>query len=341
MDRRRFIRTTFAAGAALASRSAFADPPKSPFGICVYSFGGLRKFPDTLALIDHAHSLGAAGVQASLTSQEQAFAERVKARTGELGLYFEAIVSLPKGRTSIEDFERQVEAAKNAGASIVRSACLGTRRYETFKDLASWQQFKTESDQALKTAVPVLEKHKMTLALENHKDWTVSEMLDLMNRHTSPYLGICMDFGNNLALLDSPGDILELIPRAVSTHVKDMSVQPYADGFLLAEVPLGEGLLEISKMVKALKAAHPNIRFNLEMITRDPLKVPCLTDGYWATFPDRGGIYLARALALVKKESARLQPLREISKQSPQVLEDLADENLKICLNYARERFST
>ena len=45
------------------------------------------------------------------------------------------------------------------------------------------------------------------------------------------------------------------------------------------------------------------------MITRDPLKVPCLTDKYWITFPDRNGLFLARTLSMVNKESARLQPL--------------------------------
>ena len=36
------------------------------------------------------------------------------------------------------------------------------------------------------------------------------------------------------------------------------------------------------------------------MITRDPLKVPCLTDRYWATFADLPGRHLARTLSLVR-----------------------------------------
>jgi hypothetical protein len=39
------------------------------------------------------------------------------------------------------------------------------------------------------------------------------------------------------------------------------------------------------------------VHFSLEMITRDPLDVPCLTDTYWATFDGVNGVALARTLA--------------------------------------------
>jgi hypothetical protein len=56
-----------------------------------------------------------------------------------------------------------------------------------------------------------------------------------------------------------------------------MAVQEYEDGFLLSEVPLGEGFLDLRKIIATLRRAKPGLPLNLEMITRDPLKVPCLT----------------------------------------------------------------
>ena len=91
-----------------------------------------------------------------------------------------------------------------------------------------------------------------------------------------------------------------LAPRAFTTHFKDMGLEEYREGFLLAEVPLGTGVLDLPRVVRILRAARPEIRFNLEMITRDPLKVPCLTERYWATFPDLPGRHLARTLSLVR-----------------------------------------
>ena len=72
-----------------------------------------------------------------------------------------------------------------------------------------------------------------------------------------------------------------------------MGLEEYRDGFLLSEVPLGTGILDLARVVQIVRKAQPEIRLNIEMITRDPLKVPCLTERYWATFPDLPGRHLA------------------------------------------------
>ena len=90
-----------------------------------------------------------------------------------------------------------------------------------------------------------------------------------------------------------------------------------SDGFLLAEVPLGDGVPRPAAGSSRRSAqARPEIRLNLEMITRDPLKVPCLTEKYWATFADLPGRHLARTLALVRAHAAK-HPLPRISGLSP------------------------
>src|SRR4029079_12572657 len=77
-----------------------------------------------------------------------------------------------------------------------------------------------------------------------------------------------------------------LLPYTGACHIKDMAVQPYEEGFLLSEVPLGEGFLDIKGMAAILQRKNPNIPLDLEMITRDPLKIPIYTQKYWATFDD-------------------------------------------------------
>ena len=68
-----------------------------------------------------------------------------------------------------------------------------------------------------------------------------------------------------------------LAPWAFTTHLKDMAVQEYEQGFLLAEVPLGKGSSTSAGSSGPFAKRGPAIRLNLEMITRDPLQVPCLT----------------------------------------------------------------
>ena len=73
------------------------------------------------------------------------------------------------------------------------------------------------------------------------------------------------------------------------------------------------------------------------MITRDPLKVPCLGSGYWATFPDLPGKVVARALSFVR-EHPRAQPLPRISQLAREEQLRVEDENVRKCLEFARNR---
>jgi hypothetical protein len=72
------------------------------------------------------------------------------------------------------------------------------------------------------------------------------------------------------------------------------------------------------------------------MITRDPLKVPCLTDKYWATFPGRHGLTLARTLRFVNSHKS-VKPLPRISHLTREEQLKVEDQNVIACLKYARE----
>src|SRR5207247_5778352 len=110
----------------------------------------------------------------------------------------------------------------------------------------------------------------------------------LLKEYNSEYLGACIDAGNNIALLDDPMDLVERLSRyAVTTHIKDMATEEYAEGFLLSEVPMGQGMLELKRICQTIARARPTAQFTLEMITRNPLKIPRLSDRCWATLPDR------------------------------------------------------
>src|SRR5262249_18121465 len=153
-----------------------------------------------------------------------------------------------------------------------------------------------------------------------------------------PLLGVCLDTGNNIALCDDPMALIEtLAPWAFSTHIKDMGVEADNDGFLLSEMPFGEGFLDLQRVLSVIRTARPQTRFTLEMITRDPLKIPCLTEKYWVTFPERNARYLARTLRLVHEQSFR-QALPRISQLPRAAQLTLEEDNVRACLHYARLR---
>jgi sugar phosphate isomerase/epimerase len=221
----------------------------------------------------------------------------------------------------------------------LRAACLGTRRYETFKSLEQWQQHVKDSIESIELALPLLDKYKIPLGLENHKDWTADELAALMQKYATRYFGVCLDLGNNISLLDDPMTAIErLAPYAVNAHVKDMCVETDDEGFRLAEVPLGDGFLDLMRAISLVQQARPDARFSLEMITRDPLLIPCLHDTYWATFPHRDALRLARTLRFVQ-ENKSLKALPRVSHLNYEEQRRIEDENVRACLNCAQENW--
>jgi 3-oxoisoapionate decarboxylase len=342
LTRRTFLHTAAASLAVLGLPSFLrADDSKPRLGIASTSFGlpatgnaagGRPQARDTYEFLEKCHGLGAAGIQAQLNGD----LVKLRARAEQLGLWIEGMVSLPRNG-DMSAFERALGDAKTAGATVVRGAMLSGRRYESFASLAEWKRWVDQSHEAIRLAMPILEKQKVTLAIENHKDWTLEDLQRLLRTYQSEYLGVCLDFGNNIALLDDPMEVVEtLAPYAKSTHVKDMGVKPYADGFLLSEVPLGTGFLDLPRMLSILQKANSKLAYALEMITRDPLKVPCLTAAYWTVFPERNGRYLARTMKLVQEQASDTLPM--VSQLTPDERARVEEQNVKACIQYIRDK---
>ncbi len=330
MNRRAFLVSVAAASAF----SARGDVRRSRMGIAVTSYLSYARPKDTLEFLEHAHALGAAGIQMPLASRDAAYIHKLRARCEELGMYYEMIAALPDANDSAA-FEATVAAAKEAGALAIRVNCLPGRRYENFTNLADWRKAVAGAQERIDIALKIAEKQQVPLAIENHKDFTADEMVALMKARSSRWLGVCLDTGNNISLLDDPMALVEaLAPYAVCSHIKDMGVAPDPDGFLLSELPLGEGMLDMRQVIATVRRARPDTRLTLEMITRDPLRVPCLTDRYWATFPDRSGVYLARTMRLVRERSLTLPVLSGLSRQAQLDAEEL---NVRKSMDYARD----
>jgi sugar phosphate isomerase/epimerase len=317
-------RREFVAGGAvgLSTLGTAADPPRATcgLGVLLYSFGirarveKARGFADPLAFVEFAHARGAAGVQVPLGTPDAATARTLRDRCGELGVHLEGIVRAPADETDLERFAAEVRGAKACGADVLRTVMLGGRRYETFTTAADFPKFAERAEKSLRLAEPVVRRHGVKLAVENHKDYRTVELVDLMKRVGGEHLGVCLDTGNNIALLDDPlATVRALAPWTLTVHLKDMGVEEARDGFLLAEVPLGTGLLDLKAIVGAVRKANPKARFNLEMMTRDPLSIPCLADKYWATLDRVPGRDLARTLAWVRA-GARKEPLPRVAK---------------------------
>jgi sugar phosphate isomerase/epimerase len=317
-----------AAGAAsligVMSSKALAQPlpPKSPIGIGSASLNayneviGRKGGNDPIAMINYCRSLGAGGLQFTPTGD----LSKVRARFEELGMYFEGNARLPA--TLDEDtaaFEKSLLDTKAAGGTIARTVSRAPqgssgRRYETFKSYAEFKAWQDNAHAIIRKCLPIAERVGIKLALENHKDRQVDDHVAFLKSVSSEYLGSLIDPGNNVSILETPLETTtKLAPYVLATSLKDMGVAPYADGFLLSEVVFGTGATDQAAIFAIMKKANPKINPTEELITRDPLKIPCLTDAYWAGFPKRDEKRLADMLAWVKAKQTKLPYVDQLS----------------------------
>jgi 3-oxoisoapionate decarboxylase len=349
--RRQFLTACAGAVPALACLAA-DEPPKAEtratsLGVVEHSYTnrlaasrageGRGRLADPLEFLEFCHERGAGGIQIVIGARDISYCEALGSKAESYAMSLEGSIRLPSNKTHLAAFSEQLDSAERAGVQVLRTAILSGRRYETFDSAATFASFADHALQSLLLAKDKLQGRFTRLAVENHKDWRAGELVRLLERVDSENIGACVDTGNNIALLEDPMEVVEtLAPWAFTTHLKDMAVEEYDQGFLLSEVPLGEGFLDLKRIVRVLRAARPEIRFNLEMITRDPLKVPYLSPKYWATFPDLPGRDLVRALALIRAKASK-RPLPRVSPLPPDERLKAEDDNVRRCLAYARE----
>jgi len=298
--------------------------------------GGPRSSFD---IIEHCHNIGLYGVQASPPTDPEA----LKAFRQKLDSYQMTLICdprLPQDANGVAAFEAQVKAYKEAGA-IAFHAAMTNRRYEEITSVEMFKQRFEQSQKSIDLARPVLDKYKIPLAIENHKGWRSAEQAAWMKRVGSEYVGVCLDFGNNMSLCEVPEETLNnLLPYIVFAHIKDMAVQEYEDGFLLSEVPFGDGVVDLKMFVDTLRKKNPQMPIYLEMITRDPLKIPVYNDSYWRSFDDTysplPGRDLAKMLNLVRTKASK-KPLPRTTGLSPEAQLKLEDDGNNQCIQYGRK----
>jgi sugar phosphate isomerase/epimerase len=300
-------------------------------------FGGVA---DPLAFLEAAAKFGATGIQTKVSGMDSTSLAKFREATQRLEMSVEGTVALPKDAADVARFEAEVVSSKGAGATILRTVCMNGRRYEVFTSAEQFQQFVDQSWKSLTMAEPIAARHHVRLAVENHKDWRIDEMLGWLKRLSSEFVGVCLDTGNSIALLEDPYAVVDAFaPWTLTTHLKDMAVAESDDGFLLSEIPLGDGFLDMKRIVATLRKARPEIRLNLEMITRDPLRVPCLQPKYWTTLGELPGRELADALSRVRRHKhPRALPTTSALSHAEQLR--LEADNIARCLAFGAQHLN-
>jgi sugar phosphate isomerase/epimerase len=153
----------------------------------------------------------------------------------------------------LEALKRHLPQVRKLGSSRMR-ICAASMNYA-----------KTPRDELIGAVAPMLreaaraaEAEGVTLALENHIDFTSHDVVRLLEEVGSDNLRVNFDTGNTIRLFEDPVEAAaRLAPYTVSTHTKDIATRvrggsPAENFTWWPSCPIGEGVIDMPGVVRAL-----------------------------------------------------------------------------------------
>ncbi|HEY3456664.1 MAG TPA: sugar phosphate isomerase/epimerase family protein [Bryobacteraceae bacterium] len=162
-----------------------------------------------------------------------------------------------EGGANTQAYEEMIgsfESARAIGAKVMRVVGSSLR----FRDQPHAPQLERLA-RMFRDAVRIAADYGIRMAVENHIDFTSSEMVQLLDAVDSVYLGINFDTGNFVRLLDDPIQGMDkLAERVYAAHIKDLKIQrgvPANEWYFFSSVPIGDGVVDNSKLAGKLAKA--------------------------------------------------------------------------------------
>jgi len=216
-----------------------------------WSFG-IKGYPraknplDAAKLVHRASALGVDLVQIGdnyplHTSMEEELSG-LKALSDEKGIDLE-IGTSGTDPAGLLDY---LNVAKLLGAGLIRSR---VGRPGEPEDMETAQRNLAE-------VLGAYEKAGVLLALENYELYSVHALADLLTGLNSPVLGACLDTSNSLGALETPDIVLDaLAPHTLCLHIKDFRFVrvEYGLGYVVQGCPVGEGQLDVKKIIERVR----------------------------------------------------------------------------------------
>ncbi|HUS04762.1 MAG TPA: TIM barrel protein [Bryobacteraceae bacterium] len=322
MNRRHFL---WSAAASIVSALRAAGSPM-PLGYNTYCLRSLRYNDQQLLDFAVRHKLDAIFLQDSLDprAQDPSHWPEVRKQAADLGLHLEtgggAILPKTPGAfpASVETLRKQIVRAKALGSPLVRALLASDRASLPPGSI----------DEHIATAVRLLQTVRsqvmdagLKIAIEVHKDLQAWEHKQLIEAAGKDFVGIYLDTGNPVFVLEHPLTTLETLGQyALTLHLRDSIVYEHKRGVAVQWVPLGEGVVDFQQILARARELCPHVFVYIKPITgRPPHVIPYLEESFWKAYPRARAGDLARFLALAKNGHPYERPV---------VIEDLQDRPL-------------
>jgi len=201
-------------------------------------------------VIDRLGELGLSGLQidpSHFPGDDEATLQRLESAVRPRGYY----VEFGMGGWDPERLKRRIQLTARFGGRAVRTFCGDERA--TPQQIAGYLQW---APPALRQAAEAADEYGVSIAVENHGDFTASELKSLLDRVGHPRVGACLDTGNSLFRKEDPLECARaLAPYARSMHLKDWTMTFGPDGApMWKEAVLGTGQVPVREILRIVLA---------------------------------------------------------------------------------------
>jgi sugar phosphate isomerase/epimerase len=269
-------------------------------------------------LIDYSAGLGLDVVhlgRGELGSLDESNLREVKAHADDRGIGLElAMGSIDRWveyfraeRGSAEEqFRELLPVARALGSPII--ACSLGGRAERAGNGVPWPEHLAEVRRVLLAVAPDVRASGIKATLETHGDFLARELKALIEDVGPDVVGVCLDTGNPVTLAEDPVVTTEVLASyTLTSHVRDSRVWLSSEGAVWQWVPMGQGNVDLHRIVAILQDQAPEMTFNLETLTASPPRLLPLYQPdaeIWRLCPDALARDFVRYVALAKSRRA-------------------------------------
>jgi len=339
MDRRTFI-LTGAAAALHASRVAAWPAAAVELGSIDGSVSG-NNF-SAVQFLDYLASLKLTRAMISVptaTISDEAALRQIREHADRLGIRLQLAhgTVCPSSRsfnaqngTLEEQVTRALKASQIFGASCMRCVLGGDPE-------------RPQIDMHLDTMVKAVRALRarivdsgVKLAWENHGgDVQAQEMKTAIEAIGTDVIGVCLDSGNPVWMLEDPHATLEtLIPYTLTCHVRDSAVWRVPEGIAVRWVNMGDGNVDIDGWIKKFIEARPGLPIIFENLVSGAPRVHKIYDrAFWANWSKMPAAEFSRFLAVAEKG----KPTPAVPRPQGKTAGQQKIDDLESCVRYTRD----
>jgi sugar phosphate isomerase/epimerase len=222
-----------------------------------------------------------------------------------------------------------LKIARIIGASSMR-VVLGS-----FKERPEIARHLESMTRVLKSVRGQIRDSGVRLALENHNaDLQAREIKALIEEVGADILGVCIDSGNPVMIMEDPHLTLEVLgPYVLCSHIRDSAVWRVPEGVAARWVNMGEGNVDIDGWVKKFIRMHPELPVAFENLpTAQPRIMRVFDQETFQYFPKMPAADLSRYLALAE----RGKPAPALPQMPGKSRGEQQCADLEVCVRYTR-----